>query len=73
MQFLKNLPDSQNNIMIFGHNNAFTTLANLLGTTYIDNLPTAGLVKLKLVDTEQWVNIRQGDTALVIIPKDLKQ
>jgi phosphohistidine phosphatase len=41
---------SQNNsishILIFGHNPAFTSLANHLMDHYLDNIPTAGVVSL---------------------------
>lgn len=71
MDFIKNLPDTQNEVIIFGHNHAFTAITNLLGTTYIDNLPTSGLVKFA-VPKPQWKNIAQCKNELMIIPKDLK-
>ena len=71
IQFIKNLPNSIDEIMIFGHNHAFTSIANIFGDKFIDNVPTSGLIKLKF-DIDIWQNLRQGTTELVIIPKELK-
>jgi phosphohistidine phosphatase len=38
---------SFSHILIFGHNPAFTSLANHLMDHYLDNIPTAGIVSLK--------------------------
>lgn len=71
IRFIKNLPNSVDEIMIFGHNHAFTSIANIFGDKFIDNVPTSGLIKLKF-DIDNWQNLRQGTTELVIIPKELK-
>ncbi len=69
--FVKILPDELNTVMIFGHNYAFTTLANTWGDTYIENLPTAGLVHIQF-HVEEWSRIQQGKTKQTIFPKYLK-
>ncbi len=69
--FIKDLPNTQDDVMIFGHNHAFTSLVNLMGTQHIDNLPTAGLVKISF-DTSDWKTIETGKTDLIIIPKTLR-
>lgn len=69
--FLKSVPDEYNYIMIFGHNHAFTSIANMYGSTYIDNLPTAGLVVLSL-KADSWKDIGKGTTEHLIFPKDLR-
>ena len=71
LDFIKALPNTQNNIMIFGHNHAFTSITNLSGSQYIDNLPTAGLVKISF-NIKDWKSIETGTTDLVIIPKTLR-
>ena len=71
LQFVKNLDDSLKTVMIFGHNHAFTHLANALGNKYIDNVPTSGLVHLTF-DTNNWKSIERGATINAIFPKHLK-
>ncbi|MFP4846904.1 SixA phosphatase family protein [Winogradskyella sp. PE311] len=72
ISFIKKLPDNINEIMIFGHNHAFTSITNLYGDSSILNLPTAGLVKLKF-EIDKWEELKQGTTELIIIPKELKE
>ncbi len=71
LQFIKNLDNSLNTVMIFGHNHAFTHLANSLGSHHIDNVPTSGLVQMSL-DTDCWSTIAKGTTSNTIFPKHLK-
>ncbi len=71
MQFVHDLPDSLNTVMIFGHNHAFTEVANSLGDTMIDNVPTTGLVHLKF-NTNSWKSIEKGKTEHCIFPKSLR-
>ncbi|GGX03718.1 SixA phosphatase family protein [Aquimarina muelleri] len=68
---IKNCTDTIQTLMIFGHNHAFTSVANLLGNTYIDNLPTSGVVAIEF-ETEKWKDINVGKTLLTIFPKSLK-
>ena len=69
--FIKSLKDDLNKVMIFGHNHAFTSLANSLGDTYIDNLPTSGLVMINF-DIDHWKDLNVGKTQLILTPKDFK-
>ncbi len=71
VDFLKNMSEDYDNIMIFGHNHAFTSICNIFGDDYIDNLPTSGLVTIEL-NVDQWDAINTGHTALTIFPRDLK-
>ncbi len=71
ISFIKNLPDSCSDIMIFGHNHAFTSISNIFGSIFIDNLPTSGLVKINF-EVDRWKDIKSGQTELIIIPKELK-
>ena len=71
IDFIKNQDDSISSLMIFGHNHAFTSISNIFGDIYIENLPTSGLVKI-LFDTDSWKNINQGKTRLIIRPKELR-
>ena len=71
LTFIKSLDDDLEKIMIFGHNHAFTSLTNSLGDTYIDNLPTSGLVMINF-DINQWHKINQGTTKMILTPKTVR-
>ncbi len=71
LQFIGNLDDSLNTVMVFGHNHAFTHLANSLGNQYIDNVPTSGLVHLKF-EINEWNALGKGSTVNTVFPKYLK-
>lgn len=70
-RFLKSLDNNLKKVMIFGHNHAFTSLANSFGDIYIDNLPTSGLVMIDF-DIDHWKELNQGTTKLLLTPKDFK-
>lgn len=70
--FIKQLPNTINDIMVFGHNHAFTHLVNSLGSAHLENLPTAGLVKVKF-EEEHWRKIGKGETEKIVLPKILKR
>ncbi|MEX0312694.1 MAG: histidine phosphatase family protein [Allomuricauda sp.] len=69
--FVESLDNQYETISLFGHNYAFTSLANTWGDQYIDNVPTAGLVQIKF-DTDDWAEISKGTTEQIIFPKHLK-
>lgn len=70
--FISSLDNSCQNVMLFGHNYAFTALANLYGNKIIENLPTSGLVVISF-NIEFWKDIDSGITELMIFPKQLKE
>lgn len=72
LQFIKELDESLETVLIFGHNHAFTHIANSLGNTYIDNVPTSGLVQLEF-DIPDWKAIIKGTTKQTIFPKQLRE
>ncbi|RMA64186.1 SixA phosphatase family protein [Ulvibacter antarcticus] len=71
MQIINGLDDNWEKVMIVGHNHAFTSIANMLGNKYIDNLPTCGFVMIEF-DAEKWENVKRGTTVKTIFPRDLK-
>jgi phosphohistidine phosphatase len=71
LDFIRSLDDSLGSAMIFGHNHAFTHIANSLGNIYIDNVPTTGLVEIDF-NLGQWSKVSKGTTAQTIFPKQLK-
>lgn len=70
-QFIKSLDDNYQNVMIFGHNHAFTSISNIFGDKFIDNVPTCGLVMIEF-DTDSWKTIDKGHTKLTLFPKELR-
>ncbi|SHI43699.1 phosphohistidine phosphatase [Arenibacter nanhaiticus] len=70
-QFIRNLDNKLETVMIFGHNEAFTHIANSLGNQYINNVSTSGLVQLKF-DTNDWNTVEKGTTVRTLFPKQLK-
>lgn len=72
LNVLKNLNNDINSVLIFGHNHAFTHIVNSLGNSYIDNVPTAGLVELNF-NIDSWSQIAKGTTQQTIFPKQLRE
>ncbi len=71
LNFVKKLDDRFNTVLIFGHNDAFTNVANSLGNSYIDSVSTTGLVQLDF-EVKNWASVTKGITTRTIFPKDLK-
>ena len=71
MRIIKSLPKELDIVMIVGHNHAFTSVANMLGNRYIDNVPTCGFVMLEF-DEKKWNDITTGKTVKTVFPRDLK-
>ncbi|WP_353780041.1 histidine phosphatase family protein [Winogradskyella sp. 3972H.M.0a.05] len=71
INFIKSLDDNYKNIIIFGHNHAFTSISNIFGDKFIDNLPTSGLVMIEF-EIDNWKSLQQGKTKLTIFPKQFK-
>ncbi|MBC72939.1 MAG: histidine phosphatase family protein [Muricauda sp.] len=71
-QFVKKLDNRLSTVAIFGHNYAFTSLANTWGDQYIENVPTAGLVHITF-GVDEWSKILEGTTKQMVFPKHLKK
>lgn len=71
LKFIHRLDNNLQNVAIFGHNHALTSLVNTLGSVAIENVPTAGLVKIAFPVLE-WSALKQGVTEKIIVPKKLK-
>lgn len=69
--FLRTLDNGYKNVMIFGHNHAFTAVSNKFGDKYTDNLPTAGMVHITF-STDHWAKTGKGTTDLMVFPKHLR-
>lgn len=71
INFIKQLDKKYDNIILFGHNYAFTNIANTYGDIYIDNIPTSGCVTLQ-IDIENWNELKEGKTICKLFPRDFK-
>ncbi|MCW5520788.1 histidine phosphatase family protein [Aureitalea sp. L0-47] len=71
MEIIKGLDNDLKRVMIVGHNHAFTSIVNMLGNEYIDNLPTSGFVIIEF-DTTSWSEINTGKTKTLVFPRHLK-
>ncbi|WP_299242330.1 histidine phosphatase family protein [uncultured Aquimarina sp.] len=71
IEVIKSCDKNVNTLMIFGHNHAFTSIANLYGSKVIDNLPTAGVVGIQF-NVDNWNDIEVGKTVLTLFPKELR-
>ncbi|MFT6126409.1 MAG: phosphohistidine phosphatase [Flavobacteriaceae bacterium] len=71
MKVINSIDDSLDRVMIVGHNHAFTSIANMLGSDYIDNMPTCGFVILRFKE-DSWSKISTGKTKKTYFPRDFK-
>lgn len=71
LQVIEEIDNALGCVMIVGHNHAFTSLVNMLGDNYIDNLPTSGFAAIEF-DTDSWKNITTGSTKHLVFPRHLK-
>ena len=69
--FVRNLDDDLQKVIIFGHNYAFTNIANQFGNASIENVPTAGLVQISFA-VDQWSSVGRGTTDHILFPKQLR-
>jgi len=70
-KIVKTIPDSYDNIILFGHNEAITNFVNKFGDVFVDNVSTSGFVSLQF-DSNTWQVLEKGRTLKTIFPKDLK-
>ena len=70
-KIIKSESNGNDNIIIFGHNEAITNFVNKFGDVYIDNVPTSGFVHIEF-DTDSWEIINRGKTKKTVFPRDLK-
>ena len=70
-RLVKKCSDNVKVLMVFGHNNAITRLANRWGDQEIDNVATAAFTAISF-EEKHWAEISQGSTLHHIKPKQLK-
>lgn len=70
-QVIKSFSNDFNSVIIFGHNPAFTSLVNTMGSEIFYNLPTCGVVAINF-NVKEWDKIESGITEFSILPKGLR-
>lgn len=71
-QYIRNLNNDYESVILFGHNEAITNFVNKFGNIFIENVTTSGFVSLAF-DSAQWSDISRGQTKKVLFPRDLKK
>lgn len=72
LKLIFKLPDQVENMMLVGHNPAYTQLINYFyETAELDNLPTTGLVEMEF-KSDKWSSIREAKINLLLFPKNLR-
>ncbi|RFN58271.1 SixA phosphatase family protein [Marixanthomonas ophiurae] len=71
MQVIKSLDNALDKVMIVGHNHAFTSTVNMMGSEKIENLPTSGFVMIEF-DEDNWKDVSTGTTKKMVFPRHLK-
>ena len=63
MNVVHSISDEHDSAMLFGHNPAFTDIANLLTAGTFDNVPTSGVVCIEF-DITSWKEAKPGSGKL---------
>ncbi|PVW13791.1 SixA phosphatase family protein [Marixanthomonas spongiae] len=71
MQVIKSIDNFLDRAMIVGHNHAFTSMVNMMGSKKIENLPTSGFVMIEF-DVDDWNDVSTGTTKEMVFPRHLK-
>jgi len=72
LPIIQNCPDTYTSLMLVGHNPTLTALANSFIGDYFDNIPTCGIVAIKIY-CDTWAEVAQAKAVLWfhIFPKML--
>lgn len=72
LDVVQKLPDHRQAVMIFGHNPTFTDLANMFGSSYISNVPTAAVCEI-FSSANSWATFLEARPQLqsIVVPKML--
>lgn len=68
---IKSCDTTVNTLMVFGHNHAITDFVNTYGSTFIDNVPTSGVVIIEF-DIDNWKALKPGITQNTFFPRNFK-
>jgi phosphohistidine phosphatase len=70
LQVIRSCDNAVDCLMVFGHNNAMTSVVNAYGDMEIDNVPTAGFTAIQF-DINRWEDFSNGKTIAHLTPKTL--
>jgi phosphohistidine phosphatase len=69
LNIIRNLSDSDDVVVLFGHNPCFTSLANQFSSEYIPNVPTCGIIEITAA-VNQWSDFEKvGKLTAFYYPK----
>lgn len=63
LDLVRSLPEKYDTVFVFGHNPAFTNIANTFTNNYIDNIPTCGITKV-VAEVENWKDFNEETAQL---------
>ncbi len=66
---IQGFDDKYNSVMMFGHNPGFTMLNNYLTESFIDNIPTCGVVGIRFNSSWKKIEGASGNAFFFIYPK----
>ncbi len=72
LEVISQCDNSIDSLMIFGHNHAFTSIANMLGSVAIGNVPTCGFVHIES-NVSSWKDFANGKTKHTLFPKQIRK
>jgi len=70
-EIIKKCKNTYDNLILFGHNEAITNFVNKFGDTFIENVPTSGVVFMHF-DTNDWNELEKGKVNRFIFPSHYK-
>lgn len=68
--FIYNLPEEWERVLLVGHNNGITEAVNYFGDKAIEALPTTGLVSIEF-EYKSWQALRRGHVKHIALPKTI--
>lgn len=74
LDILQQIPNKYNTIFLFGHNPELTQFANQFSSTYIENIPTCGIVGFEFL-IQDWSKLCKENSTLTLFefPKKYKK
>ncbi|MCH8033839.1 MAG: histidine phosphatase family protein [Bacteroidetes bacterium] len=69
INIIQSIDDKYNSVMMFGHNPGFTMVNNFLTDSFIDNIPTCGVVGIRFNSSWKKIENTSGKAFFLIYPK----
>lgn len=72
LRIVSQLPETAHTVLLFGHNNTLTDVANLFTEDFIENVPTCGVVRIESSATN-WREFYEGNSEVktCFFPKEV--